>query len=448
MSRISATLQRALTCFNRGDYPAAEQAARAAIAETPDAPETWNLLGVILRSAGRPQESLPCYRNALLLEAEHPGAWTNLGNACKDLGRIKMAIACHRRAIAAQPDRAEMYHNLGLALMAERHWVEAVVACSHSLLLNPNAAEVRWDRAMALLSAGRWAEGCVDYGARIGGPGLPTRPLPGRAWRGQVDRRATVLVAAEQGFGDAIWSWRYLPLLRRRVARVVLECRPEIAPLARAQGFVDQVVEQGEALPAADYHAWQCSLPGFFTPDLATIPPAPYLRIPADRQARVAPLLTRGVGTLRVGIVWGGSPSFKVTSERNAPLSRFVESFNLPGVTLFSLQFGPQRRDLATAGVPIIDLASDLADFADSAAAVAGLDLVIMVDSALAHLCGALGCPVWVLLRYGGYLLWGKESGTPWYRSARLFHQPVRGDWDGVFDAAGAALMEVLQQSA
>ncbi|MEI9803252.1 MAG: tetratricopeptide repeat-containing glycosyltransferase family protein [Pseudolabrys sp.] len=440
----TAALQQALTLYKSGDLTKAEQAARSAVIASPNSAEAWNLLGVILRTANRPQESLPCYRRALQGSPKHPAAWTNLGNAYKDIGRTEMAISCHRRAIAVQPDSGELHHNLGIALMAARRYEDAVAAYSRALLLNPKLDDVRWDRSLALLGAGRWAEGWLDYGARIGGPGLPLRDLPGSEWRGEINRRATLLVASEQGIGDAIWCWRYLPMVRARVGRLVLECRRELVELARAQGFADEVIAYGDPLPKADAHIFQCSIPGYFTTTVPEIPPAPYLTVPSGRTAKLAPLIAAGEG-LRIGIVWSGSPTFKANAERSAPLWRFIECFGLAGVTLFSLQFGPRRQELETPReVPVIDLTPHLDSFADTAAAVAELDLIVMTDSAVAHLCGALGRPVWVLLPFNAYWLWGHAETTPWYPSVRLFRQRARSDWPGVFDAAGAAMVERL----
>lgn len=444
-----ASLREALRYFRDGALPEAEAAARAELAQSPASVEAWNLLGVVLRTDGRVREALACYRRALLLDQGHAGAWTNLGNAWKDLGHIETAIACHRRALAVQPDAPALWHNLGIAQMgANRHDV-AASAYSRALLLDPAAREVRWDRALALLSTGRWAEGWVDYGARIGGPGLPRRSLPGKPWNGRSAPEATLLVVAEQGFGDALWCWRYLPLVRRRVGRLVLECRPELLPLAEAQGFADAVVAQGDALPDADLHCYQCTLPGFFTVVPAEIPPAPYLVAGPGRGERFTEMLSAGAGQLRVGIIWSGSPTFKTNAERSAPLWRFVDSFATPGVALYSLQMGPQRQELAALpDAPVTDLAPHLRDFADTAAVVAALDLVIMTDSAVAHLCGALGRPAWVLLPFSPYWMWGENETSPWYRSLRLFRQPARGDWTSVFDAAGAALMALLAERA
>lgn len=436
------TLQDALRLFNDGALAEAETMTRAVLATSPDSVEGWNLLGVILRTGARPREALPCYQRALTLDNGHAGAWTNLGNAWKDLGRAESAVICHRHAIAVRPDSAELHHNLGIALMATRRHEEAVVAYSRALLLDPHLREVRWDRALALLAAARWAEGWVDYGARIGGPGLPRRQLPGKPWHGRAARDATLLVACEQGFGDALWCWRYLPLVRARVGRLVLECRRELAPLAKAQGFADAVVVQGDALPQADLHCYQCSLPGMFTADVSEIPATPYLVAPPAQGRGLVEAMAEGEGRLRIGIVWSGSPTFKANTERSAPLDHFVESFAIPGVALYSLQMGPQRQDLAVQPVPVTDLSPLLTDFTATAAAVTALDLVIMTDSSVAHLCGALGRPAWVLLPFSCYWIWGEHETTPWYSSLRLFRQKVRGDWNDVFDRAAAVLLQ------
>ena len=436
-------LKEALALYQSGDLAAAEQNLRAIIARGGDGPEVWNLLGVVLRTTNRARESLSCYRRALAAHPAHPAAWTNLGNAFKDLGAAESAIVCHLRAIEAQPDRPELFHNLSIAYTAANRHDEAAAAASRALLINPGLKDVRWDRALALLSAGRYAEGWLDYDARIGGPGLPSRPLPGRTWRGEIDSKATLFVASEQGLGDAIWCWRYLTAARARVGRLVLECRAELAELARAQGFADAVIVHGEPTPQAEFHIFQCSLPGLFTPDVKLIPPSPYLRVPdKDYTALVPP----PDGNFRVGIAWSGSPTFKANAERSAPLGRFIDNFAMPGVSLYSLQLGKAREELsALPEANVTDLAPRLKSLADTAAVVAVLDLVIMTDSSMAHLCGALGRPVWVLLPYNAYWMWGDNTeATPWYASVRLFRQRVRGDLTGVFDAAGAALLQVI----
>ncbi|MBF0561229.1 MAG: hypothetical protein HQL37_04245 [Alphaproteobacteria bacterium] len=200
-------------------------------------------------------------------------------------------------------------------------------------------------------------------------------------------------------------------------------------------------------IPGPPHHCPVCSVPGLFSPDLGSIPAAPYLSVPAGRAAKLRPLIERAENRLRVGIVWSGSTTFKANQDRATPLRAFLDAFALPGVQLYSLQKGPPEAKLRAlpAGASIIDLAPVLADFADTAAAIAQLDLVIMTDSAVAHLAGAMGRPVYVLLGHVAYWLWLLDrTDSPWYPSVRLFRPRGEGDWAYVFDSAATALLAMV----
>ena len=205
---------------------------------------------------------------------------------------------------------------------------------------------------------------------------------------------------------------------------------------------------RGDPLPPADFYCYLCSLPGLFTLDFASIPAAPYLAAPRDRLSKFAPLFEQAGQKLKVGIVWSGSITFKKNQERAQSIMRFFQAFALPGVQLYSLQKGPRTTELTSLpkGGPIIDLAPYLNDFADTAAAISHLDLVIMTDSAVAHLVGAMGKPVWVLLGYVAHWLWLQDrTDNPWYPSMRLFRPRAEGDWDYVFDSASVELMQLAK---
>jgi hypothetical protein len=223
-----------------------------------------------------------------------------------------------------------------------------------------------------------------------------------------------------------------------------MECRPELIPLIRAMAVVDRLVPKADPLPDTDLHISQCSLPGLYTPTLGAVQGTPYLSADPARFAKFAAPLERGKGKLRVGIVWSGSTTFGANHDRAVPLRMFLQWFALPGVQLYSLQKGPPEAELKglPADAPIIDLAPAIGDFADTAAAVAQLDLVLMTDSSVAHLAGALGKPVWVLLNYVPHWLWLLDRpDSPWYQSVRLFRPRAWGDWTGVFDQAAAELL-------
>ena len=298
-----------------------------------------------------------------------------------------------------------------------------------------------WDRALAYLANGDFAQGWVDYTARFRTGELPKRDLPGKRWNGQPYSGQTLLIVAEQGFGDTIWVSRYLAHVKALGGTLIVESRPELARLLSMQNLADQIVERGKPLPAADFHVHQCSLPGLFTPDRASIPQSPYLKPHADAD-RFAEAKAAGGKRLRVGLVWSGSLTFKSNHERSIPLDRMIEAFSMPDVALYSLQVGAGAQQMkGKTPDQIYDLSPLLRDFADTAAGLDMLDLVIMTDSAVAHLGGALGRPVWVLLGYSPYWMWGcAGEKTDWYESLRLFRCAAWNDWSSVLDAAAAAL--------
>jgi hypothetical protein len=214
-------------------------------------------------------------------------------------------------------------------------------------------------------------------------------------------------------------------------------------------GLADHWVPRHAPLPEdADLHCHLCSLPGLFSPTAATIPRPPYLTPPAARLAKFQPQIVAAGRRLKVGIIWSGSATFKRNRERAQTLQRFLQAFAMPGIQLYALQKGPPEQEIAALprDAPIIDLGPLLGDFADTAAAVAQLDLIIMTDSAVVHLAGGLGKPVWVLLSHVAHWLWLLDRiDNPWYSSARLFRPRAEGDWDYVFDSAAVELMALAR---
>lgn len=428
-------LDRAVACYRR--YLEARPADAA----------IWNNLGVAHRRSGRHALAVGCYRRALELQ---PGAGNfqgNLGNALKDLGRAEEAVAAHERAVAASPQDAGAWHNLGIALREAARFAESLEVLDRALALEPARRTVEWDRAIALLHLGRFEEGWRAYEARWLLGELPDRRPELLRWRGEDARGRRLLVLPEQGFGDTLLGLRLLPLLRARGAEVWLECKPELLRLLEASGSADRLVRPDEPALAPHARVSMMSLPGLLGIDDGPGLPAPAaLAVPPAAEARIARLLAPFAGRFKVGIVWSGSLGFKGNRNRAVPLERFLGLAEVPGVQLVSLQKGPPEEQLRRqrAEPLVYDLAPHLTDFADTAAACRQLDLVIMTDSAVAHLAGSLGRPVWNLLDFVPYWLYrGTDATTPWYPSMRLFRQPRPGDWDAVFREAGAALAEV-----
>lgn len=438
----------ATALHDQGKHAEAEALLREAIAHDPKNGDLRNARGVMFAAMGRYRDALWCYRDAISCNARSPGVWTNLGNALAHLKYLKSAVDCHQRAITISKGSALLYHNLGTALAEAGRHGEAVVAFTRALDLDPNYHMARWDRARSYLFLGNYRQGWADYEVRRITGQLPDRALPGLAWDGQPYSGKTLLLLVEQGFGDTLWAARYFQHVKALGGTLIIECQRELIPLIEQLGAADQLVKRGDRLPPADFHCYICSLPGLFSRDLASIPANPYLSAPPGYAEKLPDHFTRAAGKLKVGIVWSGSTTFKKNHERAQPLLRFFQAFAQPGVQLYSLQKGPPRDQLLELprGGPIIDLAPFLFNFADTAAAVSQLDLIIMTDSAVAHLAGAMGKPVWLLLGYIAHWLWLLDrNDSVWYPSLKLFRPRVDGDWDYVFDTAAVELMSQVK---
>ena len=442
-----AEIQRAIAEKRHDDAVAL---AERVVAAAPQRGDAWNALGVALRASGKPREAMGCYRRALDLMPDDPAALANLGNASKDLQRYAEAVALHRRVVARQPD-STAWTNLGVALHDGGMLVEALAAFEEAIRLNPRNASAQFDRSQVLLRLGRFEAGWAAFEWRWRLPDKPPVPgYPTPLWDGK-ELQGALLAWPEQGFGDAILSVRFLPALRSRVRRIALGCKPELMRLFSTLPGVDELVPIGAAAPEHAAHVPFMSLPGKVMRTLADLPPPARLHVPPDARARLAPLIAQAGRRLKVGIVWSGSVTFKANAQRATGLDRFLGFAEVPGVQLFSLQKGPRAEELARSGARnyIIDLGRHCEDFADTAAAIDQLDLVIMTDSSVAHLAGSLGKPIWNLLPFSPYWLYLEgRSDTPWYPSMRLFRQRVPGDWDPVFSEARHALEERARRHA
>jgi len=441
--------RQAAALHDAGKFAEAEQVLRDAVARDPNNSDLRNARGVMFAAMNRHLDALWCYRDAIACAPLGAGIWTNIGNTLTRLKHLKSAIAAHRRAIElAKTDDGLLWQNLGTSLAEAGQHGEAVLAFSRAIEIDPNRHMAKWDRGRSYLYLGNYRQAWPDYEVRRITGQLPAKKLPGEPWAGQSYAGKRLVLVVEQGFGDTLWVARYLPRVKALGGELVMECQKELIPLIEQMGVADRLIPRDHALPEADYYCYLCSLPGLFTHDFASIPPAPFIHAPRDRMAKFKPLLDEAQGRIKVGIVWSGSVTFKRNQERAQPLLRFFQGFALPGVQLYSLQKGPREGELHALprGGPIIDLSPHIADFADTAAAIAGLDLVIMTDSAVAHLAGAMSKPVWVLLGHVAHWLWLMErTDSPWYPSLRLFRPRAEGDWDYVFDSASVELMALAK---
>jgi tetratricopeptide (TPR) repeat protein len=411
------------------------------LARAPSLPESDFLRGTALNGLGRPAQAIEALRKVLAADPGHAAALLNMGNACADLDRWQEAERFCRAAIARDPALVEAHASLGFVLTATGRLREGLAACDAAIGLEPGFAQAQWNRACALLLAGDYERGFEAYEWRKRHPRfLRDFPaLPGTEWSGEAARDRIVFVRAEQGFGDTIQFARYLPLIAANGARVILACQSPLAPLLRTLPGIAAIVPR-DAVPRYDLWVDQLSLPRLFKTRSDAIPAAAgYLRPDPCRSARWAEELPRG---FRVGVVWAGNPAHANDRRRSLPREAVSGVLATPGIRFVSLQLGARSAEAASiAGVA--DFSSRLSDYAETAALIENLDLVLAVDTSVAHLAGALGKPVWVMLPYAPDWRWLTDrTDSPWYASVRLFRQPRPGDWETVTSQVTAALRE------
>ncbi|MGD0138150.1 MAG: tetratricopeptide repeat protein [Tepidisphaeraceae bacterium] len=431
---------------DKGQLDEAIAAYRQAIALRPNYAEAHNNLGNALRIKGQLDESIAAYRQAIALRPNYPEAHINLGNAWNYKGQLDEAIAAYRQAIALRPNFAEALSNLGNVLKDNGQADEAVAAFLQAIALNPNLPEPHYNLSLSLLALGDFHQGWEEHEWRWKCKEFPSaaRNFAQPRWDGCPLEGRSLLLHTEQGLGDAVQFIRYLPLAAQRGARIIIECQAELQRLFQTMSGNYQTVVRGQPLPAFDLHCPLLSLPWVFGTNLASIPnDVPYLHADAEDAGRWQDRLGGHCALLKVGLAWAGKPTHQNDRNRSMKLARLAPLGQLPGVHFFSLQKGTAAAEAKAppAGMELVDWTEELKDFADTAALIANLDLVIAVDTAVVHLAGAMGKPVWTLLPFASDWRWLLDrADSPWYPTMRLFRQATPGDWDGVIRRVAAEL--------
>jgi tetratricopeptide (TPR) repeat protein len=434
---------------SRGERAEAVACYRAALGHKPDYGEACNNLGLALNEMGRPAEAVIILCQAVRLRPQAAEAHNNLALALADLGRFAEAEAAYHEALRLQPRYAEAHTNLGNTYKEQGRTDEALACYQFALWLQPEAASTHWNRALALLQAGDFERGWAEYEWRWRRPKSRPRRFPQPAWDGTPLAGRTLLIFMEQGLGDMLQFIRYAALAQQTGGQVVVECPGFLVPLFSRCWGIDQLVAEGQPLPAFDVHAPLLSLPHLVKTTLETVPAdVPYLFADPERVEHWRPQL-EPVREYKVGVAWQGNPHHQWDRHRSFPLAQLAPLARLPGVRLYSLHKGPGTEQLRSAPFAVTVLSEDLdaagGGFVDTAAILKHLDLVVTADTALAHLAGSLGAPVWVALAAIADWRWllGRED-NPWYPTLRLFRQTRLGDWEGVFVRMAAALQERL----
>lgn len=447
---LDAVLAAAFALYELKRPDEALEALDAVLGAQPDHASALEGRGNVLLQLRRPQEALASLERAVALQGPSPASLSNIAAALHAAGRMEEGLAAAERALALDPHYRDALYNQGAILVVLLRVEEAARALAAALQVHPRDPDLRWNHAIAQMLAGRLEAAWSDYEARW--EAEATRPHPPRrdygspAWTGTQDLRGKrLLVIAEQGLGDSIQFVRYLPLLQERGAQVtVLLQRPLHGLVADAFPGV-QVLANDGPVPASDFHCFMLSLPGAFRTALATIPAQlPYFRSDAQRrrewEQRLGPR-----GALRVGLAWSGNSAHQNDNNRSIPLAA-LQAMACPGVQFVSVQQEVRESDLpAMQGWPggLLHFGKELRTMADTAALIDSLDLLVSVDTSVAHLAGALGRPTWVLLPACPDWRWLLErEDSPWYAGMRLFRQPRAGEWAPVLERVRAELAQ------
>lgn len=414
-------------------------------------------LGLLADKQGNTSTAEACYRKALELQPEYVEAWLQLGNLLQAPGQNSTAFDCYQQAIRIAPDNPDAHYNLGVLYKRQNDFDEARECFDRAISLRPDFTEAHWDKSFVSLMQGDYATGWKEYEWRFRHEMHVDRPFQQPLWDGSVIPDATILVHDEQGLGDTIQFVRYLPEVRQRCGTVIFECHRGLQELIkRCDGF-DRIIQRQSLAVCPDVqfdvHIPLLSLPGVFGTTLESIPwDGPYLHVDELLRKQWQQRLSGDKG-FRVGIAWSGSPMHTNEVHRSCPLEEFAVLASVPGVSLYSLQQGAddERSARIASVMGLIRLDKELdrtASFVDTAAVMKVLDLVITIDTSIAHLAGGLGVPVWTLLcAYPDWRWLMARDDTPWYPGMRLFRQQSPGEWGTVMQQVVEVLRDTLAVS-
>ena len=449
MSTLADALAQAQAYHRAGQLAKAEPIYRQIIQVDPDQAEAIHFLGLVMAQMGHDEAALEYMERAIRLQPNVATFHNNLGRLYREMGRSSDSIVSCRRAVELNRDHAVAHNNLALSLRDQGKANEAALSLQRAIRLEPNNADFHYNLAMIHLLLGQWRQGWPESEWRWKIPAFQARHDHKPRWRGESPRDRTILIWSEQGLGDTIQFIRYASLLHERGATVFADVQPDLIPLLKSCNDIAKVVEPGEPLPDFDFQVPLLSLPGLFDTTLETIPArVPYLSAAREQRRRWHERF-RALPGLKIGFSWQGNPNHLADRRRSVKLDQFASLLQMPDTHWFSLQKGAGTEQLATnAPAGVVDLNADLATWCDTAAVILELDLVLTVDTEIAHLAGALGTPVWVMLPYAPDWRWLLDrEDSPWYPSMRLFRQHRPGDWAELFARVASALPGEAQRS-
>lgn len=445
-----AELRRAAVEHHReNDLQTAQDLYRAYLSKKPDDPSMWSNLGALFRKEKNYEMAVVCQRRALTLDPDSPNVLNNAANAHFDAGDPHAALELRRKAIERNPGQVENWSSLGKCLRAIGNYDEAKAELEKALKAHPEDSELHIQLAFTLLSLGDYPNGFTEFEWRWQGDeiSLPDVPIP--QWKGEDISGKTLLVTPEQGFGDTILMARFLRGLADTGAKIHLNVKPPLRRVFENLAGMDAIVTTKQDIEACDYWSPMMDLPRYLGTTMDTVPAPTKLTIPQDSIERAKSIVAPFANSFKIGVLWSGSVTYRANHKRSFSHRQFLQLADIPNVQMFSLYKGPLTEAFHADGTScvIVDAASNDRDFADSAALINELDLVITMDSAIAHVSGSLGANVWNLLHSEAYWLYEPfPDHTPWYPSMRLVRQNKSGDWDSVFQTLRSDIEKLVNQ--
>jgi tetratricopeptide (TPR) repeat protein len=428
---------------------------RQAISIRPDFAEAYSDLGNILKKIKKYDEAIENYRKAISLKPDFAEAYNNLSDTYRVLGKFSESVDLGLKAIQVKPDFESAYVNLGNIYLAQGNYNASIEQYQKAIEIRPNYPDAHYNMGLLLLLMGEFEEGWKEYGWRFKSKEIADqigyRDLGIPVWNGTPLNGRTILIMSEQGFGDQIQFARYIPLIKEMGGRVLFECHKELMPLFESFEGIDRLLEKpynSDSGENTDVCVQLLNLPGIFGAKLDNmLADVPYLKADPGSADKWESRFNRA--SIKIGIVWAGNPKHSNEGNRSCKLSDFTLLSSIPDVELFSLQKDGMNGNYEShlSAMKVIDLGKEIGDFNDTASIIEKLDLVISVDTSVAHLAGSLGRPVWTLLPFIPDWRWMLDrEDTPWYPTMKLFRQREPGDWEDVLNRVTVKLLNYIKE--
>ncbi len=439
----------ALAAHQKGNLDDALKLYRVYLSRNPSDAMFWSNLGALFRSQKNYDLAAACQHRALHLKPDSASIVNNAANAFYDAGLSEEALRLRRKALKFEPGKAENYATLAKCLRGLGRYSEAEAELKKALLVHPKEPELHIQLAFCQLSLGNYPDGFKSFHWRWKGDEISPPEFDIPQWQGEDLSGKTILVTPEQGFGDTVLMARFFAPLKALGGTVKFACKPPLRRLFAEMPGIDHFAESREELDSCDYWTPMMDLPRYLNTTLETVPPPAPLTIPQDSAERARYIMQPFNKMFKLGVLWSGSLTYRANHKRSFGHQQFLKLADIKGLQMVSLYKGPLSEAFHADGSScvILDAASQDRDFADSAAVIKELDLVVTMDSAIAHVAGSLGVPVWDLLHSEAYWLYEPfDDHTPWYPSMRLIRQREAGNWDKVFDQLHTEISTLVKE--